>query len=68
MEESHHNNKYIIELFSINWAQKKHQINGVNYILTAIGIELFTKGKSFGNYAVNSPHPLCVTHSFIQNS
>ena len=36
MEESHHNNKYIIELFSIKLGTKKHQINGVEYILTAL--------------------------------
>jgi hypothetical protein len=68
MEESHHNNKYIIELFSIKLGTKKHQINGVELTFTAIGIELFTKGKSFGNYAVNSPHPLCIIHSELITS
>jgi len=33
---------------------KKHQLNGVEYTSTAIGIELI------GNFAVNSPHPFLI--------
>jgi|TARA_B110000285_G_scaffold41713_1_gene45939 hypothetical protein len=38
MEESHHNNKYIIELFSIKLGTKKHQLNGVELTFTAIEV------------------------------
>ena len=38
---------------------KKHQLNGVEYTSTAIGIELI------GNFAVNSPHPFSFSYIVI---